>query len=72
MRRHQGRWFKPVDLAEYYRLNVKTVYRRVKSGDLPAIRLPNGQLRIPADDAIVCGRRIAIGAHRNGARPVEG
>lgn len=65
-------WFRPIDVANHYRLNVKTVYRRVQSGDLPAIRLPNGELRITADDAIVCGRRIAIGARRNGVRAVEG
>lgn len=62
MRRQQPRWLKPAEVAAYWRLNVETVYRRIHSGDLPAVRVGT-QYRIDEADAITAGRRIAIGAH---------
>lgn len=60
--RRRPRWLKPAEVADYWRLNVETVYRRIRSGDLPAVRV-GGQYRIAEKDALTAGRRIAVGAH---------
>lgn len=36
----------PAELAAYWCVNVKTIYRDISKGALAAIRLPGGALRI--------------------------
>lgn len=55
------RFWKPAEVARYYRLNPATVYRRIQSGDIPAVKI-GGQYRVPEQDALTAGRRVAIGA----------
>jgi excisionase family DNA binding protein len=43
----------PLEVAELLRVNISTVYRRIREGTLPAVRLgyaPQDPLRIPADE----------------------
>ncbi len=51
----------PTDVADYWLVHVDTIYRRIRSGDMPAMQLPNGAYRIEEDDAITYGGRIAKG-----------
>jgi len=42
---------RPSELAAYWNLNVKSIYRAIHSGRLPAYRLPGGGFRIRPSDA---------------------
>lgn len=44
----QPRWLAPKEVAHELRCDVASVYRAVRRGDLPVVRLSeNGALRIP-------------------------
>lgn len=58
------RYWRPIDVARYWGLHPETIRRRVRSGDIPAVKLPSGDLRIAEQDALSYGRRVAASARR--------
>lgn len=46
----------PSRLADYWGVHVNTVYRDIRKGALPAVRLPSGRIRIRRQDADRYGR----------------
>jgi len=48
----------PARLAAYWGVSVRTIYRDVRKGALPAFRLPGGDIRIRVRDARRYGRPI--------------
>lgn len=48
----------PSRLAREWDVHVDTVYRDIRKGALPALRLPSGRIRIRRDDARRYGRPI--------------
>lgn len=55
-REGEERFVEPADLAAYWNVNVRTVYRDIRKGALPSLRLPGGRLRIRWSDARRYGR----------------
>jgi excisionase family DNA binding protein len=50
------RFVEPTELAAYWGVHVQTVYRDLRKGALPHLRLPGGRLRIRWSDARRYGR----------------
>jgi len=48
----------PARLASFWGVRLRTVYRDIQKGALPAYRLPNGRIRIKTSDARRYGRPI--------------
>lgn len=48
----------PSRLASYWGVSVRTIYRDIQKGALPAFRLPGGQIRITTAEARRYGRPI--------------
>jgi predicted site-specific integrase-resolvase len=48
----------PARLASFWGVRLRTVYRDIAKGALPAYRLPNGRIRIKTADARRYGRPI--------------
>jgi hypothetical protein len=55
-REGEERFVDPGDLAAYWSVHVNTVYRDIRKGALPALRLPSGRFRIRWTDARRYGR----------------
>ena len=49
---HQAKFVTAQELADYWNVTVKTIYRHIEKGALPNTRkLPGGDIRIPIDEA---------------------
>lgn len=46
----------PADVADYWGVHVNTIYRDIKKGALPVVRLPSGRIRIRREEARRYGR----------------
>lgn len=53
--------YKAIEVAELCRVDVSTVLRWIRSGRLPAIRLPSGRIRIPAQEVERIRQPIKVG-----------
>lgn len=51
-------WWRIKELAEFWRVNEKTIRRDIRKGALAARRLPSGTVRISHDAAMSYGRPI--------------
>lgn len=60
-----ARWLTVAEVAEELGVSMRTVHRWISSGDMPAVRLPGGHLRI-AESVLV--QQIASWAVAPGAR----
>jgi predicted site-specific integrase-resolvase len=47
---------KPSQLANHWGVHINTVYRDIRKGALPVLRLPSGRFRIRRSDAVRYGR----------------
>ena len=45
-----GELLRPTEVAKLLGLRRWSIYRAIKRGDIPATRLPNGQLRVAQHD----------------------
>lgn len=45
------RWITPTEVADYLRLDRSTVYRMLRSGTLPSVRL-GGSVRVPRKELL--------------------
>lgn len=52
----EERFVEPADLAAHWGVHVQTIYRDIRKGALPSLRLPGGRLRIRWSDARRYGR----------------
>lgn len=50
MTRALPRLFTPAEVARFFRVDPKTVYRWVKAGKLTRVRTPGGHLRLRQDE----------------------
>jgi excisionase family DNA binding protein len=46
------------ELARYWHVSTRTIYRDIFKGALPAFRLPGGTMRVKTTDARTYGRPI--------------
>lgn len=46
-------------LANYWGVDISTVYRDIRKGALPVFRLPGGAVRVRTEDALKYGEPIA-------------
>jgi excisionase family DNA binding protein len=60
LQNHPSRYVTALDLARYWRVSLKSIYRLVEEGSLTAIRLGPRLLRILIDDAIRFDRKASI------------
>lgn len=47
------------DLAAYWNVTTKTIYRHIDKGALKVLRLPGGNIRIPVEEARAYGKPLA-------------
>lgn len=52
----EDRMVDPSDIADYWGVHVQTIYRDLRKGALPFLRLPSGRMRIRWSDARRYGR----------------
>jgi iron complex outermembrane receptor protein len=57
---HHKRFFRPDEAAAILSLSRRTIYRMIRDGRIPGIRLGNGPWRIPRDSlaALLPGERL--------------
>lgn len=53
---HQAKHVTVQELAEYWNVTPKTIYRHVDKGALQVLRLPGGDIRIPIEEARAYGK----------------
>jgi excisionase family DNA binding protein len=46
------RYYRPDEVANFFALSRRTIYRMIKDGRLPAVRLGAGPWRIPREDLL--------------------
>lgn len=56
--RERDEYVRPSSLAAEWNVHVRTVYRDIRKGALPAFRLPSGSIRIRREDARRYGRPV--------------
>ena len=59
---HQERHISPLELARYWNVGVKSIYRDIEKGALLAVKV-RGQWRIPIDDARTYGQPVDSPGH---------
>lgn len=57
---HQAQFVTVQELAEYWGVSTKTIYRHIDKGALKALQLPEGALRIPIAEARSYGNPKAV------------
>ena len=53
---HQSKHVTVNELAEYWNVTPKTIYRHIDKGALAMLRLPGGDIRIPIAEARTYGK----------------
>ena len=54
---HQAKFVTVQELADYWNITPKTIYRHIEKGALPNTRvLPGGDIRIPIEEARLYGK----------------
>lgn len=54
---HQAKYVTVEELAEYWKITPKTIYRHIEKGALPnTVKLPGGAIRIPTVEARSYGK----------------
>jgi len=62
--------FRPDEIASYFDVHVRTVYRWLEEKQMPCLRLPGGDLRVPRNAVLQFGRQYRSNGNTGGRRRI--